>query len=282
MNPDEEVLDDDLGSAVAEQLSTLPKPVQDFIVGPERTRVALALTQKHSLHADQASVFEVQLIHMLLGVSSPEEFTKALTDAGIAPSTVAALATDVNAEVFIPLREAERQSPEAVPAPQKPAPLPPPAIEYQPAPTLPGSPVPAPMPVPVPVPQASVAPPVPVQEVAPVPAPALEPTPPQHIVPQQHFMHAMPNAQPQSGWHPAAAVHIFVPTHTAPHQQPAPVQHAPEPAPPAYAAPAPQAPVAPPAAPEPVTPAVPAVAPQQPSTPLKKEYGADPYREPIQ
>lgn len=276
MDHEENNEEEDLGRAVAEQLQALPKPVQDFVTGPDRARIALELSQKYSLHADQAGVFEVELIHMLLGVSTPEEFTKALAGAGLGTDTVVALAEDVNRLVFMPLREKERQATQTPPAPTKPAPLPPPALDYQPAavPTLPGSPVPAPMPpAPAPAPAAP--------SIEPVIAP-VEPTPvPQPVVPQQHFVHAMPNTQQQQGWHPAAAVHIFVPTHGAPMQPSAPAPQAPVQEAPVYNAsysePAP--------VPAPVIPAQPVYAnPEPASVPpaaIRKDYGADPYREPV-
>jgi hypothetical protein len=92
--------------------------------------------------------------------------------------------------------------------------------------------------------------------------------------PQQHFVHAMPNAQAQPGWHPAAAVHIFVPTQQMSHPQPMAAQSVEIP----VAAPVPPAPVSAPAA-NPVYMNPEVVVQQQTGVPIKKECAADPYRE---
>ena len=267
MNPEEDL---DVTGAVSSLMQDLPKPVQDFLAGDERDQIVRELSSKYGLHVDQAGEFEQAFIYMLLGISSPEDFVATLSRAGVSSPTINALATDVNERVFMRLRDAEREVVQAPTPTQKPAPLPPPALDYQPA-TLPGSPVPAPMPVSTPEP---VAPVVPVIEASPAP---------QQIIPQQHFVHSMPHSQPQSGWHPAAAVHIFVPTHGAPqHQAPQPVQNPEPPAP----EPAPYVPATPLESRMPISmPTVPVqqpTPPPAPATPLKKDYAADPYREPIQ
>jgi len=271
MNPEEEFDDADISQEVGAAMRDLPKPVQDFLKSDERDAVVRELSEKYQLHIDQAGEFERSFILMLLGVMRPEEFVTTLTQAGLTQDVVNGLAADLNTRVFMRLRDAERNTPSSAPnAPQKPAPLPPPALDYQPAaaPTLPGSPIAAPMPTPPPAPLEPT-----MLEVSPVS---------QHIIPQQHFVHPMPGAQAQSGWHPAAAVHIFVPTHGAQHPQNAPLQQPPEVTPTYVHAPEPAAPVSaapmerqsqslpPPAIPTPVVPVI------------KKEFGSDPYREPIQ
>jgi hypothetical protein len=278
MNPDEKNLEDvSIDEAIVTLMQDLPKPVQEFLLSDERSAVARELSTKYGLHVDQAGEFEQAYLHMLLGVATPEDFVSSLKKAGVPPEAVNGLAADVNTRVFMRLRDAERQGTPITntpPASSKPAPLPPPSLDYQPAagPTLPGSPVPAPMP-PAPVAAPSIAPVI----------AAVEPTlVPQPMAPQQHFVHTMPNTQQQQGWHPAAAVHIFVPTHGAPVQASAPVPQAPAQEAPVYNAsysePAPvQAPVVP------VQPVY--VNPEPtptPHAPVHKEYSADPYREPVQ
>ncbi len=199
--------DNDVSLALGTLMEDLPKPVRDFLMSDERNAVARELSAKYSLHVDQAGEFETAYLHMLLGISTPEDFVSTLRNAGIDQAVINGLAADVNTRVFMRLREAERAATEAPSAPQRPAPLPPPALEYEPARavTLPGSPIPAPMPVPV-TPAPVVPQSVPAEEVA-------STVVPQAATPQQHMVHAMPQSAPQQGWHPAAAVHIFVPTH---------------------------------------------------------------------
>ncbi len=152
MNPEQESIEEPgINEAVGSLMQELPKPVQDFLKSDERDAVARELSAKYQLHVDQAGEFERSFILMLLGVMRPEEFVTTLTQAGLSQDIVNGLAADLNTRVFMKLRDAEREQVAAVPpTPQKPAPLPPPALDYQPAatPTLPGSPVPAPMPPP--------------------------------------------------------------------------------------------------------------------------------------
>lgn len=223
-------------------MKELPKVVRDFLTSAERDKVVLDLTNKYHLHADQAGEFERAFILMLLGVERPEEFVASLSATGLTSDVINGLASDLNERVFIPLRNAELKPPAQ--KPQKPDPLPPPSIEYQPPQNLPGSSAP----VPVAVPVVSTA------------TPAVVPQPAEH--PSQ-AAHAAP-----ANWHPAAAVHIYVPSGASHHAvQPVPVVTSPTPAP---------------AVPEPerreeIPTAFRAPAP----APAPKAYSSDPYREPI-
>ncbi|MBU2103515.1 hypothetical protein KKD95_00685 [Patescibacteria group bacterium] len=247
-----------VGDAVASLMKELPEPVQDFIASDERTQIVRDLSQKHSLHTDQAGDFEQALLFMLLGISTPDQFVEALKKAGLTEDVVNGLVEDVNAQIFMRLREAEQR-----PAPvQKPAPLPPPAIEYTP-PKTPASLLPGTS-VPVPAPQ-----PPPVYEPA-----AIEPTP--QPIHQTQVMQGPAPATHPAGWHPAAAVHVYIPTHPAAHQPvPEPIAPAPAPTPTPTPAPAPvQQPVS-----EPVRETPP---PPRTASPIEKTYSADPYREPVE
>lgn len=228
--------------AISTLLSELPKPVQDFVTGPERARIALSLSQKYQLHVDQAGAFEVAYMHMLLGISSPEEFVDTLTKAGIAAETVRNLANDVNEQVFVPLRKAEQAPPAPVIATPPPAPA---------APILPGSTEP--------VPQQVVPPPT---HHYPVPAAPLPHTLiyPPYAVPYGTPMYMMPVHHPQQWVAPPVA---------------APLPEQPVPTPPVPVQPSTPIPVPPLMETRPIAP------PVQLSTPIQKEYSADPYREPF-
>lgn len=318
MNPDDTQTEDaDVTDAVATLLRELPKPVQDFITGPERSRIALSLSQKYGLHVDQAGEFEIAFIHMLLGVSTPEEFAKTLAAAGIPPSVVASLAADVNEQVFMPLRKAEQGSRPAVPAPApivRPAAVPAPALQpVQPfVPVLPAEAVrSAPEPVmpdiqqqaPVYAPQA--VPPYPMQpqmpympygyapQPYPVPGqpvymPPYQPMnwqmPPQPAsLPPQTWMHTAPlYAAPQPGQPNPLPTHAYQPA-PAPEAPHAEVSAAPTYEKPPVAVPAPlempQVSARPIVAPVARTAPEPVTTPNLP--PLTKSFGSDPYREPV-
>lgn len=189
-------------NAVATLMQDLPQPVQKFLSGPERDKVILSLSQKYGLHADQSGEFEHAFIFMLLGIATPEEFVQSLTDAGLPKETIAGLASDVNTQVFIPLRDAERKESSV------------PRVAPRPAPATPAASQPAPV----------IAPKIPVAPVVqPVQVPMLENT---------AISVPLPAAQPQQygAPHPTASisapaaqnVHIYVGPQQAPHPPQAP------------------------------------------------------------
>jgi hypothetical protein len=111
----------DFDESVALILKDLPPSIQDFLTGPERDRVTLALTEKHQLHADQAGAFQQAFVFMLMGIYTPEQFTHALLDAGVPQTTIDPLIIDLNEQVFKPLSEKVKQpAPVAAPAPRPP------------------------------------------------------------------------------------------------------------------------------------------------------------------
>lgn len=143
-----------LADAVASLVSELPAPIREFIKSPERDEIAMRLSQKYSLHVDQAGVFQLAYLHMLIGVVSPEEFSKNLADAGIPADTVSNLIHDVNEEVFKPLRAKERGVSSPSPSfPAPPSPAKPNVID-----ATPGTPVPAPSAPQIPPPYAGARP----------------------------------------------------------------------------------------------------------------------------
>ncbi|MBP7741616.1 MAG: hypothetical protein KA104_02925 [Candidatus Pacebacteria bacterium] len=306
MNPDETTPQEmDINEAVATLLRELPKPVQDFVTGPERARVALSLSQKYNLHADQAGEFEHAFMFMLLGISSPEEFVDSLTRAGILPEMVRGLVADVNEQVFVPLRKAEQNptpAPTVAPAPSPIQPAMPPASKpllatpAPAAPLLPGSSEPVPVATPFPPQPASipVVPPVQQPQAYPqmppypygqpaMPPQMMYPTPPPYGVPYGAPVYMWPQ-QPVPQWsvQPSYAYPPQAPQYMpAPEQQAAPTSPAPapaiNPAPTVAPAPSPHAQQQTP----PPTPVRPVFTPQSAPAPLKKDYGADPYREPF-
>ena len=265
-----------LEDSVATLLSGLPGPVQSFVLGPDRPRIALELSKKYNLHVDQAGAFETAYIHMLLGISSPEEFVDALTKAGVPLESVRGLAHDVNEQVFVPLRKAEQEET-------------PPIASTTPVPQtiLPGSTEPVPVVVPKPI-------------EATVPAQVPPPPPGSEYQGQlQHVYGYIPQQMPPPV--------MYAPSYAVPPGYGAPVYMMP-PQPPVQGWPQPQMQAQPLQPPTPtevvsaqaITPAplakvvppsperIPTPAPQtqpnatlNPGAHIEKNYSADPYREPF-
>ena len=261
-------------------MEELPLPIQNFLRGPERDRISLELTQRYGLHADTAATFERAYIFMLLGVFTPDEFVEELRGGGIDEATIKNLAADVNELVFKRLREEERQGTTA-PRPSAPPAAPVMQIGERPVPPPPVAP-----PVAAPPPPAVVTPPPP----EPVPMAQMVPPPP---APTPIYSAPAPVAADPRLYMRTMATDMQmaqgVPPTPAPSFQPAPppVAYAPQPvyqAPP----PAPTPPVAPP--PPPPAPQFVATAPVRltpvdrghDTAPIRKEFGTDPYREPIE
>lgn len=266
-----------------EAYDKVPRPIRAFIADSELPPIVTELGTKYGLHVDTMGILGDLVTKTLLGFVRPEVLPGMLTmQLHISEQTTASLLSDINERVFVPLQkrvrdaaEEERREqelerelresapPEPVPAaPTKPEPIPPPALEYAPAtpiaePTLPGLPEKAPMPA---VPPTSAL----VSRPETTPAPVMAPEPVHHVV------HAAPAHQ--QGWHPAAAVHIFVPSQGNHH--PAAQAPVPQPQQPVHVEePRPQ-PTIIQEAPKPVPPA-------QAPAPTPRPIGPDPYREPI-
>lgn len=283
MNPDQTQNELTFEESVEEVMRTLPAPIRAYLSSGKYTQVALGLTRKYNLHIDQGGVLEKELALMLMGIETPEGFQKSLAEAAIPGDVVLALMTDINQEVFVPLRnqmqhpaQAARPAASLRPTPPKVAPgtpdytgrmriqtPPAPPAQIRPKPVAPAMPaVPQPM-------RASAAP-----QRAPLMDPERElpvgegqsaaaPLPPKAALPRQNF-------QPR----PAAPAPLQEPV--APRPRPV-MPDPPAPRPNASAAPAnlPGAFTPPPFPPRP---------PQTPTPPsISGGYGpADPYREPVE
>ncbi len=264
-----------LEESIATLLRVLPGPVQAFILGSDRPRIAIELSTKYNLHVDQAGVLEQAFMYMLLGVSSPEEFVDALTKANIPAESVRGLAQDVNEQVFLPLRQAEQAGTPAI-------------VRTAPAPQviLPGSNEPVPVVVPKPI-EAT----VPVQVPPPPPGSEYQGQL-QHVygyIPQQMpppMMYAPSYAVPPGYGAPVYMMPPQPPVQGWPQQAPAQLQQPPSAPAPAVEAPTPQESPVRVVAPPPER--IPAPAPQtqpkatlNPGAHIEKNYSADPYREPF-
>lgn len=244
-----------------------PEAIQNALTDGPAIDFMAALQTRYSLHIDVAGEVVERIRNLLLGLSSPTEFLGELIQLGMSDTVARTLVEDLNKEVFIPLREEMRKAPESTGAPEPIAvpqrslgaetPLPAPSLAYEPEPkTLPGSPVVAPMPTPTPIS---------------TPAPIVENNAPAPVAHAVYPMH--PNQQ--GGWHPAAAVHIYVPSQGMPYaaHKPAPLEHVAEAMP--VTTPTVEAPQV--SVPAQVAEPIPAPAP----APAAQPRTADPYREPV-
>lgn len=91
-------------------MRTLPPIIRDYLSAGKYTTVARNLTTKYGLRIDQAGVLEREIMLLLMGIETPQEFAQALTEeARLDKKIVDSIALDVNEQVFIPLRTEEQK-----------------------------------------------------------------------------------------------------------------------------------------------------------------------------
>lgn len=255
---------------ILEAYRRLPRPVRDYLVGPELGNLLKKLGGKYGLHVDVLAKLEKAATYLLIGYMSPVQFQMELASLGVPDQTADQIVQDLNEQMFKPLRDAVRNAP---PEPEEEAPesTSPPIERSTPAPAL------APMPI---------APPQMPLNSAPASVPKPVPPPPAVFTP--------PTPQTAKG-NEAAVPAISVPA-TQPLAPIAPITRPPQPSP---AAPKPQILIPQPPRPTPPLPTQPWQKPSAPSPrpPLSapptaspsssreqlhdvlKKYGVDPYRE---
>ncbi len=87
-------------------LPTLPLPIQKFFEQRKLGEISRLLMERYALHIDQGAVLERELMLLLIGLETPDEFAEALyAELPISKQTVRDIITDINQEVFVPLRE---------------------------------------------------------------------------------------------------------------------------------------------------------------------------------
>ncbi|KND51221.1 MAG: VgrG protein [Parcubacteria bacterium C7867-001] len=301
-----------IDEAVATLVGGLPKAVRDFVVGPRRNEVVLALMRKYKMHADQAGGFEHAFLFMLLGITTPEEFMDELRKEGFDEQTTQGVINDINEQVFKKIQATEQKSREEILPAARPAPAQKAAGQKW-VPVVPPAPIastPTPVPVAAPTPQTFVAQapnnivlpgstpmqPAP-QQAAPAPQ-VMQPAPSVHIYMQQQPAPA-PQNEPaatfgtmrtmaedmkaiKAGEHPAPHMITLPESHGAPHAQPV--------APTPVQTPQPQQTWTPPTPPKPVAPPQQFARPYMPSeisrrpaaSPPPRVGNNDPYREPVE
>ncbi len=145
---------------VQEILHLLPLPLRTYVIKEGYTPVVRSLMTKYSLHVDQGTVLEREVLFLLLGIDNPDVFMETLVEeGGFDQEMLPGLMEDLNEQIFIPLRQEMEHGTgtagEAAPAPQAPVEHLSIPVGMQPAPVLPnpavGAPL-SPLPPPAPIP----------------------------------------------------------------------------------------------------------------------------------
>lgn len=110
MNQDQSQSGLALDESVKQVMQTLPPVVRDYLAQGKYTLVAKSLMAKYGLRIDQGGVLEREIMLLLMGIESPTEFMQALAEeARLDQGVITSIVQDINAQIFVPLREEERK-----------------------------------------------------------------------------------------------------------------------------------------------------------------------------
>jgi len=108
---------DDIDKDLKERFAQLPKVVQDAIISADVGKRLRALADSHKLHLDQWQQLENEVMLVLLGADALANMQKNIkNEVGVSDDVAAALAKDISAGIFEPIRqelERELEHPEA-------------------------------------------------------------------------------------------------------------------------------------------------------------------------
>lgn len=217
---DQNQQDQTLEENLKEVIRNLPPILHTYVTQKEYTSVARSMVLKYSLHIDQGTILEREILLILLGIETLDDFTQALMgEAKIDQQAVSGIVQDINTQIFIPLREEMERgvSAEATPEPER-LTMPEGMRPVMPAPPLP--PRTSGVSAPPPPPPHPPAPPIPTFQPAPRPPQAIPPNN-APVYPRGYFAPppqspSYPGQQNQNRPHPVAPPPPPPPPHPAP------------------------------------------------------------------
>jgi len=128
-----------------ERFNTLPPEVQKFIYSPEMFAALKNIADKHKLHVDQLALLQAEVSSVMLGFTESQDFVSTLEEnVRLEEAEAKLVATEVNDQVLLKIREVMKQLPKNQPNAPTPPPAPvAPAPVAPPAPQKPAEPHPA-------------------------------------------------------------------------------------------------------------------------------------------
>jgi hypothetical protein len=95
-----------LEESIKQVMQTLPPPIRNYLGQGKYSIVAKNLMTKYGLHVDQGSILEREIMLLLMGIDTPEEFTQSLAEeANLSQQTISSIVQEVNTQIFMPLQE---------------------------------------------------------------------------------------------------------------------------------------------------------------------------------
>ncbi|MDD3531510.1 MAG: hypothetical protein PHV99_02905 [Candidatus Pacebacteria bacterium] len=103
-----------LDESIKQVMQTLPPAVRNYLAQGRYTTVAKNMMTKYGLRIDQGGVLERELMLLLLGVETPDDFVQTLrTEATISDENIRSIVREVNEQIFVPLRNEMMRQPAA-------------------------------------------------------------------------------------------------------------------------------------------------------------------------
>lgn len=97
-----------LDESVRQVMQTLPPVIRNFLSQGKTTSIAKSLMGKYGLRIDQGGILDREIMLLLMGIETPDEFTQSLVEeAKLDKQTIEGIVQDINAQIFVPLREEE-------------------------------------------------------------------------------------------------------------------------------------------------------------------------------
>ena len=95
---------------IEEQFKKLPKALQDAIVDSNLYKKMRAISEKHKMLIDKASIFENETMFVMLGLENSTDYTNNLKkEMRIDDSEAQEIAKEVNEQIFLPIRESLKE-----------------------------------------------------------------------------------------------------------------------------------------------------------------------------
>lgn len=114
MNQDQPELT--LEESVKQVMQTLPPLIRNYLAQGKYTAVAKEMMAKYGLRVDQSGVLEREIMLLLMGIEDPDEFTQTLAEeARLDQKVIMGIVQDINAQIFVPLRDEMRKGATTVP-----------------------------------------------------------------------------------------------------------------------------------------------------------------------
>lgn len=134
-------MNEDLVQQIQQRIAELPADVQAAIASSDFDKKLQAIGQRHGLHLDQMQKLGDEVMLVMIGLMSADNFAANIAgEVGIDAEKAGRIATDVNAEIFIAIRESLKTI-AASPAQGAPTPANPVAPTQSTPPAAPATPI---------------------------------------------------------------------------------------------------------------------------------------------